>query len=101
MEAVSPRLPYGVPDDEAQTVLREVREEAIALYGSQAPPADQPYFGGVTWQEYQALPDEERQALWDRLYAEFDVETESGWIANSDNLDLTGFGLQLGLLLKF
>jgi hypothetical protein len=74
---VPPGLPYGVSVDEAQTVLREVREEAITLYGGQAPPADQPYFGGVTWREYQALSDEERQALWDKLYAEFDVEIEA------------------------
>jgi len=74
---VPSRLPYGVSVDEAQTVLREAREEAIALYGDQAPPVDQPYFGGVTWREYQALSDEERQALWDKLYAEFDVEIEA------------------------
>lgn len=74
---VSPRFPYGVTADEAKMVLREVREEAIALYGGQAPPADQPYFGGMTWREYQTLPDEERRALWDRLYAEFDVEIEA------------------------
>jgi hypothetical protein len=74
---VPSRLPYGVSVDEAQTVLREAREEAIALYGGQAPPADQPYFGGVTWREYQALSDEERQVLWDKLYAEFDVEVEA------------------------
>ena len=65
---VDPRFPYGVAADEVQMVLREVREEAIALYGGQVPPADQPYFGGVTWREYQALPDEERRALWNRLY---------------------------------
>ncbi len=75
--AVSPHFPYGVTADEAGTVLKGVREEAIALYGGHAPPADQPYFGGVTWREYQALPDEERQALWDRLYTEFDAEIES------------------------
>jgi hypothetical protein len=74
---VPSRLPYGVSVDEAQTVLKEAREEAIALYGGQAPPADQPYFGGVTWREYQAFSDEERQALWDKLYAEFDVEIEA------------------------
>lgn len=74
---VPSRLPYGVSVDEAQTVLREVREEAITLYGGQAPPADQPYFGGVTWREYQALSDEERQALWDKIYAEFDIEIEA------------------------
>ena len=74
---VPSRLPYGVSVDEAQTVLREAREEAITLYGGQAPPADQPYFGGVTWREYQALSDEEGQALWDKLYAEFDVEIEA------------------------
>jgi len=34
---VLPRLPYGVSVDEARTVLREVREEAIALYGDQPP----------------------------------------------------------------
>ena len=74
---VPSRLPYGMSVDEVQTVLRGVREEAIALYGGQAPPADQPYFGGVTWREYQALSDEERQTLWDKLYAEFDVEIEA------------------------
>ena len=58
-------------------MLRKVREEAIALYGGQAPPADQPYFGGVTWREYHSFSDEERQALWDRLYAEFGVEIET------------------------
>jgi hypothetical protein len=31
----------------------------------------------VTWREYQALSDEERQVLWDKLYAEFDVEVEA------------------------
>jgi len=70
------RLPYGATADEAQTVLREAREEVIALYGGQAPPADQPYFGGITWEEYQALPDEQRRAIWDRVYAEFDVAIE-------------------------
>ena len=77
VETVSPRLPYGVRADEAQMVLKEVREEVIALYGDQAPPDDQPYFGSVTWREYQSLSDEERQALWNRLYAEFDVEIEA------------------------
>jgi len=74
--SVSPRFPYGVTADEAQKVLKEVREEVIALYGSQAPPGNQPYFGGVTWQEYQALSDEQRRALWDRVYAEFDTAIE-------------------------
>jgi len=72
----TPRLPYGVAADEMQTVLREAREEVITLYGGQAPPADQPYFGGVTWREYQALSDEQRQTLWDKVYAEFDVAIE-------------------------
>ena len=76
-EPVSPRFPYGVTSDEAQMVLQEVREDTIALYGGQAPPADQPYFGGVTWREYQTLPDAERRVLWGRLYAEFDVEIEA------------------------
>jgi hypothetical protein len=48
----------------------------MALYGGQCPPADQLYFGGVTWQEYQALSDEQRRVLWDQLYAEFDVAIE-------------------------
>ena len=77
VETVPDRFPYQVTADEAQAMLKAVREETITLYGGQAPPADQPYFGGVMWQEYQALPDEERRALWDRLYAEFDVEIEA------------------------
>jgi len=39
---VSPRFPYGVTADEAQRVLREVRQEVMGLYGGQCPPADQP-----------------------------------------------------------
>ena len=74
--SVSPRFPYGVTADDAQRVLREVRQEVIALYGGRCPPADQPYFGGVTWQEYQALSDEQRRALWDQVYAEFDTVIE-------------------------
>jgi len=74
---VSGSLPYGVTEDEAQTVLNKVGKEVIALYGGQPPPADQPYFGGVTWQEYRVLPNEERQAIWDRLYADFDIEIEA------------------------
>lgn len=77
LATVSDSLPYGVANDEAQAVLKEAREEIIAIYGGQVPPADQPYFGGITWQEYQALPDEERQAIWDRLYADFDIEIEA------------------------
>jgi len=74
LATVSDSLPYDVTHDEAQAVLKETREEIIAVYGGQPPPADQPYFGGLTWQEYQSLPDEERQAIWDRLYADFDIE---------------------------
>jgi hypothetical protein len=74
--SASPHFPYGVTADEAQRVLKEVREEVIALYGGQAPPEDQPYFGGVTWQEYHALSDEQRRALWDRVYAELDTAIE-------------------------
>lgn len=74
--AETTRLPFGATADEAQTVLQEARAEAIALYGGQAPPADQPYFGGVTWQAYQALSDKQRQTLWDKVYAEFDVANE-------------------------
>jgi len=74
---VSAPLPYDVAGDQAHTVLREVREEVVALYGGHAPPDDQPYFGNVTWREYQALSDEERQSLWNRLYTEFDTKIET------------------------
>jgi hypothetical protein len=73
--AISSQLPYDAPA-EAQLILKQVREEAVALYGGQAPPDDQPYFGDMTRREYQALSEEERQALWDRLYAEFDVDID-------------------------
>jgi len=77
VETVPHRFPYQVTADEAQAALKAVRDEVVALYGGQAPPADRPYFGGMTWREYQALPDEARRALWDRLYAGFDVEIEA------------------------
>jgi len=73
----APRLPYGIGEEEAQAVLRAVHEEVMALYGGQVPPEDQPYFGGLTWQEYRALSDEQRRALWDQVYAEFDVDIEA------------------------
>jgi hypothetical protein len=77
MMTVPTFFPYKIGADEARTALQEVCEEVVALYGGHPPPADQPYFGGLTWREYQALSDKERQALWDRLYAEFDVAIEA------------------------
>jgi len=70
-------FPYSISTETAQTVLREVREEALALYGRGTPPDDQPYFGGMTWREYQALSDAQRADVWDRLYAQYDVEIEA------------------------
>lgn len=75
--ALEGRLPYGITSGEAKTVLREARQEVLELYGGQPPPTDQPYFGSMTWGTYQVLTDEQRRALWDKLYAEFDVETEA------------------------
>lgn len=37
----------------------------------------------------------------DYIEAEFDVETGSGWVANDNTLDMSGVGVQAGLLLKF
>ena len=71
------RLPYSITSRKARTVLKEVQQEALGLYGGQPPPTDQPYFGGMSWGAYQTLTDEQRRALWDRLYAEFDVEIEA------------------------
>lgn len=71
------RFPYSISGEMAQAVLKEVRGEAFALYGHEIPPADQPYFGGMTWREYQALSDTQRAAVWDRLYAQYDVEIEA------------------------
>lgn len=70
-------FPYGISAAEAQTLLREARQEAIGLYGGQPPPVDQPYFGGMTWAAYQHLTDEQRRAVWNQLYAQFDVEIEA------------------------
>jgi hypothetical protein len=75
--ALEGRLPHSITSGEAETVLREARQEALGLYGGQPPPSDQPYFGGMTWGTYQALTDEQRRVLWDKLYAEFDVEIEA------------------------
>jgi len=71
------RFPYDMSAGAAQVALKEARGEVLGLYGGQPPPADQAYFGGLTWREYQALSDVQRQALWDRLYAQFDVEIEA------------------------
>ena len=59
-----------------QAILNQVREEALGLYGGQAPPVNRPYFGGITWPEYRSLSPQEQQALWDRLYASFDTEID-------------------------
>jgi glucan biosynthesis protein len=75
--ALGEHFPYGITSGEAKTVLKEARQEALRLYGGQPPPTDQPYFGGMTWGAYQALTDEQRRALWNKLYAEFDVEIEA------------------------
>jgi hypothetical protein len=37
----------------------------------------------------------------DYIEAKFDVETGSGWTANDDTLDMSGVGVQAGLILRF
>ncbi len=64
---------YDLPPNSLHAVLREAQQEVLRLYGNQAPPVDQPYFGGITWQTYRYLPEEERAALWNRMYQEFDT----------------------------
>ena len=71
----SSRSAYDSSANNLQHVLQETQQEVLLLYGNQAPPADQPYFGGVTWQTYRQLSDEERAALWDQMYQEFDIAT--------------------------
>lgn len=70
---VSSRSAYDSSANNLQHVLREARQEVLLLYGNQAPPADQPYFGGGTWQTYRQLSEAERTALWNRIYQEFDI----------------------------
>jgi hypothetical protein len=71
------RFPYDSAAEVAQAVLKEARDEALGLYGGQMPPADRPYFGGMTWREYQALSDVQRATVWNQLYAQYDVEIEA------------------------
>ncbi|MCP4344050.1 MAG: hypothetical protein GY795_00810 [Desulfobacterales bacterium] len=37
----------------------------------------------------------------DYLNASFDAETENGWTANEDSLDISGISLQLGVIFRF
>ena len=72
-DTTSSRYVYDLPANNLQYVLQEAQEEVLMLYGKQAPPADQPYFGGISWQTYRNLPEAERAALWNRMYQEFDM----------------------------
>ena len=72
-DTTSSRYVYDLPANNLQYVLQEAQEEVLMLYGKQAPPADQPYFGGISWQTYRNLPEAERAALWNRMYQEFDI----------------------------
>ena len=72
----SSRHSYDLSANNVQHVLREVQGEVQSLYGGQAPPVDQPFFGGVTWQEYQRLSEEKREAIWNRMYQQFEIEID-------------------------
>ena len=72
----SSRHSYDLTANKVQHVLREVQAEVQSLYGGQAPPVDQPYFGGVTWQEYQRLSEEQREAIWNQMYQQFDIKID-------------------------
>ena len=72
----SPRHSYDLTANKVQHVLREVQAEVQSLYGGEAPPVNQPYFGGVTWQEYQRFSEEQREAIWNRMYQQFDIEID-------------------------
>ena len=72
----SSQYSYDLSANKVQHVLREVQAEAQSLYGGQAPPMGQPFFGGVTWQEYQRLTEKQREAIWDHMYQQFDIEID-------------------------
>ena len=66
--------PAGIP--EGETAVTYFRRLATEMRGDIAPSPHDQFIEGLTYEQYFALSEEEEEALWDRLFAEGDMDIE-------------------------
>jgi hypothetical protein len=66
--------PAGIPEGETATAY--FRRLATGMRGGIAHSPHDEFLGGLTYEEYLALSEEEEEALWNRLFAEGEMDIE-------------------------
>jgi hypothetical protein len=66
--------PAGIP--EAETAAAYFRRLATEMRGGIAPSPHDQFIEELTYEQYLALSEEEEEALWDRLFAEGEMDIE-------------------------
>ena len=59
------------------SAVEHFRSELLARRGGKPPVHDETFIGGLTYEEYLALSEEEAAAVWDRLFAEEEMEADN------------------------
>ena len=59
-----------------EAVAEDFRRQALEMRGGVAPSPDEEFIGGLTYEEYLNLSDEEEKAFWDWLFAEGEMDIE-------------------------
>jgi hypothetical protein len=56
--------------------LEQLRQEMLEARGGIPPSDDEPFIGGLTRGEFYRLPEEEQEAIWDKVWAQAEAEVE-------------------------
>lgn len=59
---------------ELPLAIEHVRQAVLALRGGVPPSLDEEFIGGLTYKQYLALSEEEEDALWERIFAEGEID---------------------------
>ncbi len=61
---------------EPKKAVDDFHRKMLVVSGTAAPSLDEPFIGGLTYREYCALSEAEEKALWDRLFADEEMEID-------------------------
>jgi hypothetical protein len=82
LREVEPLKPPEQPLRPSKEFLEQLRQEILEARGGVPPSDDEPFIGGLTRGEFYRLPEEEQEAIWDKVWAQAEAEVEKSIEAN-------------------
>ena len=76
LREVEPLKPAEQPLRPSKEFLAQLRQEILEARGGVPPSDDEPFIGGLTRGEFYRLPEEEQEAIWDKVWAQAEAEVE-------------------------